>query len=83
MAKQISKIAREAADSLMAVFAGQTVDRDAVFAQINTVYAMAKKQTGFTSYFTVTDLAVARGASFHYEQPNYQGRCFYTFPAAA
>lgn len=77
----MSKIATEATANLLAVFAGQTVTLDQASAQIETVYAMARKRTGFTSFFTVMDACERAGVTRRYTGPNYTGTCLYTFPA--
>jgi len=77
----MSKITAEAATSLLAIFAGQTVTHDDVLAQITFEYQMASKRTGFSSYFKVTDAIEAAGVTSRYTGPNYTGDKLYTFPA--
>lgn len=79
--KEMSKIATEATANLLAVFAGETVTMDQAIAQIETVYAMARKRTGITSFFTVLDACQRAGVTSRYTGPDYTGTCLYTFPA--
>lgn len=81
--KQTSKIAADIAETLLAMFAGQTITHDAILAEITAQYAYANKRPGFTSYFQVTDAIERAGATHRYTGPNYTGTCLYTFPAAA
>lgn len=76
-----TQIATDVAATLMAVFAGRTVAHEVVLAEITTQYAYAKKRTGVTSYFKITDLCERMGATHRYTGPNYTGECLYTFPA--
>jgi len=82
MAKTISKIAAETVDNLLAVFAGQTVVDDAVYAQIETSYAAARKRCSFGGMQDVLIvLSVHHGVTSQYAGANYTGTCSYTFPA--
>lgn len=78
----MSKIATDTAAVILTVFAGQTVHRDEVSAQITLQYAMARKRTGVGSYFQVFDAIEAAGVTHRYTGPNFTGEAFYTFPAA-
>lgn len=71
----MSKIATQTAATAMAFFAGQTVTIDTVYEFIEQQYAMARRRTGISSFFQVTDACVAAGATLRGDA--------YTFPAAA
>lgn len=75
-----TQIATDVAATLMAIFARQTVAHEVVLAEITAQYAYAKKRTGVTSYFKVTDLCERMGATYRYTGPDYTGECLYTFP---
>lgn len=79
----MSKVATETANTILAIFAGQTVTHDEVLAEITAQYAYANKKTGVTSYFKVTDICERMGATYRYTGPDYTGTCLYTFPAVA
>lgn len=76
----MSKIATETANTLLAVFAGQTVDQDTVLAEITAQYAYAQKRTGVSSYFQVTDALERAGVATLYTGPDYTGQKYFTFP---
>jgi hypothetical protein len=79
-----AKITIEAADNMMAVFAGQTVTAfGAVFAQMELVYALAGKRTGIRSYFALEAELERRGVTSSNEYPgDFASTKFHTFPAA-
>lgn len=79
----MSKIATSTAASLLALFAGQTVTADTVYAQITLEYTVAKKKPGFTSYFQVENICEAAGARTYYDGPDCTGQKYFTFPASA
>ena len=79
----MSRIANDTAAVILALFAGQTVTQDDVFAQITLQYAMAKKRTGMSSYMQVINTIERAGATNRYTGPDYTGDCLYTFPASA
>lgn len=79
--KEMSRIATEATANLLAVFAGETVTLEQAGAQIETVYAMARKRMGFTSFFTVMDACQRAGVTIRHTGPNCTGIALYTFPA--
>jgi hypothetical protein len=80
MSNEASKITAEAAENLLAVFAGQTITIDQAQAQIETVYAFARKRTGFMSFFNVMDACERAGVVGSYTGPNCTGTALYTFP---
>lgn len=80
---QTSKIAATVSDTLINVFAGQTVHADTVLAEITAQYAYAQKRTGVSSYFQVTDALERAGVVTRYTGPDYTGERFFTFPAVA
>ncbi|AXH46936.1 helix-turn-helix DNA binding domain protein [Mycobacterium phage Aminay] len=78
-----TKIAATTAEALLAIFAGQTVTLDELFAQIEQTYILAGKRTGITSFYKITDLIEAAGVTSRYTGPDYTGVCLYTFPHKA
>lgn len=75
-----SAIVTETVNNLMVVFAGQTVSYDAVGAQIETVYAAARKRCAFGSHMNVHNGIERRGARIVYSGPNYTGDMTVVFP---
>ena len=78
-----SKIAATVADTLLAIFSGQTVAHDDVCAEIANQYAMARKRCTYGSHIAVdTGLRIA-GVQSQWSGPNYSGDHFYAFPVRA
>jgi hypothetical protein len=80
MSKATSKIARDTAAALLAIYAGETITHEQLGAAIEAQYAYARKRTGFASYFQILDIIEPAGVTVEHT-PDYNHR--YTFPAAA
>lgn len=78
----ISRIAQGTADTICALFAGQTVTADDVYAQIEQQYAMARKQTTMGSYAQILGRLSGLGVTSRYDHADCTGQHRYTFPAA-
>ncbi len=78
-----SKIAATVADTLLAIFSGQTVTNDEVGAEIENQDAMARKRCTFGSFVQVIPAMERAGMVSHWSGPDYTGELFYTFPVRA
>lgn len=76
----MSKIATDTAATLLAVFAGQTVADDEVYAAIEQQYTQARKQTGIGSYAQVLGSIQRAGVTTEFDLDQ---NLIYTFPAVA
>jgi len=79
--RNTSQIADDTATAVLAIFAGQTVHRDEIGAQIELQYAAARKRTAVGSFFQVFDAIERAGVTCRYTGPDFTGEAFYTFPA--
>lgn len=75
-----SKIAATVADTLLAIFSGQTVGHDEVCAEVENQYAMARKRCTFGSFVQVIPAMERAGMFSYYTGPDYTGDLLYTFP---
>ena len=78
-----SKIAATVADTLSAIFSGQTVTIEEAGDEITNQYAMARKRCTFGSFVQVTAAMERAGMVSHWSGPGYTGDLLYTFPVRA
>ncbi|MCH9731653.1 MAG: hypothetical protein K0U84_18585 [Actinomycetia bacterium] len=79
MNKPASRIATSTADTLLAMFAGQTVSYDEMGAVVEQQYAMARRRTTYGSYAQIHNAIERAGARSHGGITTTDRFC--TFPA--